>query len=299
MTGPESPWATARQIVQRFSGVEVMPLRPLTKCPWKGMGWDRIRTNDLETVAAYGRDLPGSNYAVLCGGRVSVIDIDVKNGVDGLRSYLDLCKWLDVEPPVGLTVRTPNGGLHLYTATVLPTVTGWLPGVDVRGIGGYVVGPGSVLSMPLGVDFKMKRREAPSVLVRYEFIDREQPLAVLPDVLVESIRHDRLGTSGGVTGSGMARSDLPATEWFLAHGFRVGQRNSDCHRLACRMVGVGRPLPEVIGWIRAVWNRTEQSDQPFPWGEAVECIKSAERAVGQQYATDRGLARGVLSGWSG
>ena len=77
------------------------------------------------------------------GGWFFVVDLDVKPGVDGLASISALGQDL----PETLIVHTPSGGLHLYfqkpAGVYVPSRRAVLPGVDVRGEGGYVVGPGS------------------------------------------------------------------------------------------------------------------------------------------------------------
>lgn len=87
----------------------------------------------------------GEPYGVPTGTRsgVWVLDLDRKGRVDGLRSITEFANGREL--PDTLTVRTQSGGLHLYFTHVdgLGNRAGILPGVDVRGESGYVVGPGS------------------------------------------------------------------------------------------------------------------------------------------------------------
>lgn len=73
---------------------------------------------------------------------VVVIDLDRKNGIDGLESLSALG-----DVPETLTARTGSGGLHLYfrhPGIPVKNSAGVLgPGIDVRGDGGYVVLPPS------------------------------------------------------------------------------------------------------------------------------------------------------------
>ena len=75
---------------------------------------------------------------------ITIVDIDRKNGIDGLFNFRAL--EIDI-PPTGL-VRTPSGGFHLYFDTgnleVPNSVSSVAQGVDVRGAGGYVQGPGTI-----------------------------------------------------------------------------------------------------------------------------------------------------------
>ena len=100
---------------------------------------------------------PGGDYGVPTGSRNGffVVDLDVKpaKGIDGLEALAALG-----ELPDTLTVATPSGGWHLYfkmpraqpvggqtsaAQTIHNSVSKLAPGVDIRGEGGFVVGPGS------------------------------------------------------------------------------------------------------------------------------------------------------------
>lgn len=103
------------------------------------------------TFAAGNKEIvPGGGYGIVTGRRshgLVVIDIDVK-GVDGYASLSALEDSDLGSLPETLEVETPSGGLHLYYWTPMAgeiansaSVLG--PGIDVRGEGGMVVGPGS------------------------------------------------------------------------------------------------------------------------------------------------------------
>lgn len=75
-----------------------------------------------------------------------VIDLDVKNGVDGIdawRTHLGYCKSWSFDT---MTVTTPSGGMHIYYSTSVPiknTSNQIAPGIDTRGGGlGFCVAPG-------------------------------------------------------------------------------------------------------------------------------------------------------------
>jgi putative DNA primase/helicase len=75
-----------------------------------------------------------------------VVDIDVKNGVNGFETLAAL--EVQYGPlPETLTVETPSGGEHRYflmpeTEPPIRNSAGKLgPGLDVRGEGGYVIAP--------------------------------------------------------------------------------------------------------------------------------------------------------------
>jgi hypothetical protein len=80
------------------------------------------------------------------------LDLDRKDDVDGVDTLRALCAAARRPWPATLTVTTPHG-LHLYfrvpAGVVVPSSIGRWPGVDVRApgrrLGGYLVGPGSVV----------------------------------------------------------------------------------------------------------------------------------------------------------
>lgn len=79
------------------------------------------------------------------GGYLTVVDLDMKPGQDG---KMDLAM-LEMEHgalPATFSTITPSLGRHLYFVTKAPvrsSVKHVAPGIDIRGVGGYVVGPGS------------------------------------------------------------------------------------------------------------------------------------------------------------
>ena len=76
-----------------------------------------------------------------------VVDVDVKDGKRGDLSLLNL-DLEGFELPATFTVSTPSGGQHLYyrTPKALRQGTDTLGnGIDIRSLGGYVLGPGSVI----------------------------------------------------------------------------------------------------------------------------------------------------------
>jgi len=76
-----------------------------------------------------------------------VLDIDIKKGKRGDLSLMQL-ELEGFELPPTFTVLTPSGGTHLYYRTPKALRQGvdlLGSGIDVRSLGGYVIGPGSSL----------------------------------------------------------------------------------------------------------------------------------------------------------
>ncbi|UNO40859.1 bifunctional DNA primase/polymerase [Streptomyces sp. MST-110588] len=94
-------------------------------------------------------------YGIACGlppYHLIGIDLDTKNGADGLTALRLITQEHGFALPPTVTVRTPSGGRHLWLsgpasppAPPVPNSAGRLaPGIDIRGAGGYLVGPGSL-----------------------------------------------------------------------------------------------------------------------------------------------------------
>ena len=134
------------------SGYAVFPLAPNDKVPATGHGF-LDATHDPDRIAYWWGKIPNANIGLATGPKsnVWVLDVDNKRGSPGYES-LDT---LQAEHgPCGseFMVRTATGGLHIYYRwddgfPVRNHTNRPMPGIDVRGQGGYVVAPGSVRSV--------------------------------------------------------------------------------------------------------------------------------------------------------
>ena len=148
-----------------------------------GMNVFRIRANDKRPVAegwqdealiadvkqwSNGRDY---NVGVATGKGLLVIDPDMKHGIDGEANWKALCDEHDIEES-DFQIATPNGGRHIYYwhdlgLKIANSASKIAKGVDVRGTGGYVVGPGS--EIPEGeytvINKGAKIAQAPQALI--------------------------------------------------------------------------------------------------------------------------------------
>lgn len=167
----------------------VFPVTPGGKIPHGGTRGCKDATTDKEHVRRLWTMFPGSNIGLATGDGLVVIDLDVKNGQDGLATWEMLCDELGFEPWKTLQAITPSGGRHLYFAIdghEIRNSAGKLgPGIDVRGQGGYVLAPGST------VDGQP-----------YRWIDPAAPIAPLPEALAALLVPD----------PPQKRADLPAEQ---------------------------------------------------------------------------------------
>lgn len=132
-------------------GFRIFPLRPGTKGGHYG-SWKELATTDVAQIDAWFDNDPDINYGVNPSDGQVVLDLDRKPGeADGLQAFESLAAdegdFIFSDGADTLTVQTPSGGgIHLYLTTPYPvgnSDTHWPEGINVRGVGGYVVGPGS------------------------------------------------------------------------------------------------------------------------------------------------------------
>lgn len=119
------------------------------QCGQPGHGVYDATTNAADVRRLFQLAPKAVGYLISCRGRLVGLDIDRKNGVDGYATLHQLARehGFDI-PRMTTTVFTPSGGAHLWMTVpegvTVPNSVGRLgPGLDVRGTGGYVVGPGS------------------------------------------------------------------------------------------------------------------------------------------------------------
>ncbi len=148
-------------------GFYIFRLAPNTSLPLKDINWRDASTINLETITKWFTcDVTGwdqdYNIGVDCyKSGVTAIDIDVKDGKEGLASY----KALEAEFGWSETrvQKTPSGGYHLIFKAqgFKNSVCKLAPGIDVRGDGGYYAAAGS--SKPNG-DYTLLKDIAPKPL---------------------------------------------------------------------------------------------------------------------------------------
>jgi len=128
-------------------GLAVFPVRAGRKEPALRDWQARATTDPVEVARLFtGQDC---NIGVLTGVRSGgfVLDIDRK-GVDGLSTVSEL-EGRHGDLPGTWSVQTPSGGRHLWFASTTDRCVrnraGFAPGLDIRGDGGFVVAPPSVV----------------------------------------------------------------------------------------------------------------------------------------------------------
>ena len=79
-----------------------------------------------------------------------VLDLDVGQGIDGIRTLRTLCEERGLELPQTAVARSGSGGYHVYYRNTrklpIPSSKDLFPGIDVRAEGAHIVVPPSVHS---------------------------------------------------------------------------------------------------------------------------------------------------------
>lgn len=131
-------------------GLRVFPLSPRSKIPTKGSAGCKDATTDADQITAWWTERPDANIGIATGYLVDVVDID---GIEGQTSRAKLWEkdgqpyiFAKIDADSVAKVLTPRpGGMHIYVpATGDGNGANIAPGVDYRGLGGYVVAPPSV-----------------------------------------------------------------------------------------------------------------------------------------------------------
>ncbi|GGZ04996.1 DNA primase [Streptomyces nitrosporeus] len=130
------------------------PVRCRGACGLPGHGVHDATTDPGAVRALFAAAPRATGYGIACGRaphRLIGIDLDIDpaHGNDSATALRQLAlQHLFTIPPT-VTVITPSGGRHLWLTgpagvTVPNSASRLAPGIDIRGTGGYLVGPGSV-----------------------------------------------------------------------------------------------------------------------------------------------------------
>ena len=149
-------------------GFSLIPLKPRDKTPLTGWrAYQKLRAAHSD-VAAWFKATPNANVGVVTGAisGLVVLDLDSEDAI-AEAERLGL--------PDTIMVRTGKGR-HIYfrhPGGKIANRAGFLPGMDIRGDGGYIVGPGSI--HPSGASYT------------WETPPGQITLAEMPDWLVKAL----------------------------------------------------------------------------------------------------------------
>jgi len=198
-----------------------------------------------EEIRAWWKRWPKANIGVVTGAisGVVVVDIDSKNSGELFSKVLN-------NTLVVRTGRTDSRGLHVYfkhPGTHVPNAVGILPGVDVRGDGGYVVVPPSVHSS--GRSYTWENKRTPVSLPVF-----------LRKILIKG-------------------STVTEEDWEVV--IPKGQRDEELTRRAGKLIQAGIPAPEALSMLSA-WNRAH-CHPPVNESQVEKIIKSVAKAEAKNH----------------
>ncbi|MEU6661720.1 bifunctional DNA primase/polymerase [Streptomyces sp. NPDC046821] len=121
------------------------------ECGLPGHGVYDATTDPARIRALFAAAPRATGYGIACGlppHHLIGIDLDTKSGTDSSAALRELALRHLFTIPDTVVVATPSGGRHVWLSgppdAVVPNSAGRLaPGIDIRGAGGYLVGPGS------------------------------------------------------------------------------------------------------------------------------------------------------------
>ncbi|MET7286839.1 bifunctional DNA primase/polymerase [Streptomyces sp. NPDC005573] len=220
---------------------------------------DPVRVRALFAAAPW-----ATGYGVACGlppYRLIGVDLDTKPGTDAPAALRALALRHRFTVPATVVVRTPSGGHHLWLAgppdVVVPNSAGRLaPGIDIRGAGGYLAGPGSRTSYGVYTVAPGATRLPPAAC----------PEALLRLLLPPPRTARAVPASTTGQGAGLVRFVLDSD---------AGTRNTRLYWAACRAHenGIGPALTEALVEAARATGLTER--------EARATIASAARMSGR------------------
>lgn len=143
------------------NGYHVHPLRPRAKVPATANGF-KDATRDQRQIGEWWTSTPTANIGIACGAsRIVVLDIDTKAGADPREILCGVDR--AGAPVIGTGIApersdsypqslTGRRGVQVYfRGDMASTSRLTIPGVEIKGAGGYIVSAGSM--HPCGVEY--------------------------------------------------------------------------------------------------------------------------------------------------
>jgi hypothetical protein len=234
-------------------------------------------TTDREHIQQWWQDNPYANVAIATGRKSNllVIDLDDKNGKDGLTS-LDAVygEFLDINLEKQLIAMTPNNGIHLYYQWnenfPVTVAAGVVPGVDIRGEGGYVVAPPS-------------RIKVDSQWHSYNWANAKLPVPLLPAWAIDLCEQTLKPSTSTFPSSNGSSTDSKLDLNLVMTGIPEGQRDDQLYRYACHLMGRGVPYDLALGFMRTA---ASFCIPPFPEAIAIEKINSVYQYLQRDFPRD-------------
>ena len=244
------------------AGLAVLPLKQ-DKSPYTAHGV-KDASVDEAVIENWWKKWPSANIGIATGmasGGVFVIDQDEKNGEHGKAVFEDWLEKNDLKPGDTWSGRTASGGRHTFFRASVPVRNrvGWLPGVDVKGDGGYVAVPPSVLSDGSRYEWEVSP------------FDLENPLSDEDPAV-------------SFTVSEINRKSKKSAVLSMPKKIDRGKRNDSLYRLACSLQAKGLSDAAILAAVQA--ENTAKCNPPLDDSEIRGIIQSAFSRVKGSPTTD-------------
>jgi hypothetical protein len=250
----DTPGTLAAALDYAARGIPVFPVRQ-NKAPYTPRGFKDATCDEL-TIRGWWQKWPGAGIGIPTGVASGwlVLDVDPRHGGGAavarlLEEYGDL--------PETLLVETGGGGYHLIfeypELAALGNSRGRLPeGIDVRGEGGYVVAPPSVLASGKPYWRRNDAEPAPVPDWLIKLLTEEKPATALPAATPRS-----QAKSGAGIGLVIAE----------------GGRNATLFRIGTSLRGRGAELHEIEAELLDI--NAQRCSPPLPESEVLKVARSA------------------------
>ncbi len=220
-------------------GLHIFPLKANGKTPLTKHGHNDA-SNDFAQIKKWHDQYPHANWGIATGKTSDcfVIDVDVKNGKRGAEMWKLLKKIFPNLYPTK-TCKTTTGGKHYYYKyprnNHVGSLNGFLDGIDIKGDGGYVVSPPSILND-----------------IPYEWRDEQQEIVNAPDSLFPLLEY--------------GKKIAPPVD------VKEGERNESIFKYACHLMKQNLPREQAEQFVLVA---ASMCNPPFPEDEAIKCLESA------------------------
>ena len=210
-------------------------------------------TTDREQITRWFTEGSFTNVGIATGPEsFFVVDIDKKDGRDGQKSLEDkFGTQLSFPTDTRLWSKTPSGGVHLPfkwpAGMEIHNAQGVLPGVDIRGMGGYIVVAPS--SLRIGDEW-----------LTYIWRNGGAPIAEAPEWAVELV-----SMALDAQGEGFDPCKVMI-------GLSQGERDTWLFRYACHLAGCEAPYDVAHAFITVAADRC---NPPFSHSVVEEKLKRA------------------------
>ncbi len=228
--------------------------------------WPNEATKDPEQLRHW-FEFTNKNIGIVTGeiSGINVIDIDVKNGADGFKSLKEYFKTDSLLSEEYLNFETPRNGKHVLVKWTNETdvrnavnVLG-IEGVDIRGNGGFIVAPPSIVNVN-------------GLIKSYRAYDLKLPITE-PTGWMKALLVQHKNNQSSASKSSKSKSTKSAfnpTEPMT--GIKQGERNNTLLRYASHLFGHGFDKGVVTGF---VLQAAKLCTPVFPENEAQQVIDSA------------------------